>query len=169
MSFLDKFLDGVRLVDDDIEDDIYEEDYEEEEEEKRGFFNFGKKKKLKEDYTEEPVNNLTPMRGGKSSKKMQICIFKPTAFDDVREISDTLLNNCAVILNMEGVDLSLAQRIIDFMMGSCYAIDGNLQKISNFMFIITPAAVGISGDVQGIIDAFEESQKLASGGGFASF
>lgn len=169
MSFLDKFLDGVKLVDD-VDDEIYEEDYYEDEvEDKRGFFGLGKKKKAKEESEDEPVSNLTPMRGGKSPKKMHVCVFKPTVFDDVREISDTLLNNCTVILNMEGVDLSLAQRIIDFMMGSCYAIDGNLQKISNFIFIITPAAVGISGDLLGLVDVLEENQKLASGGGFASF
>lgn len=60
-----------------------------------------------------------------------------------------------MILNMEGLDLGLAQRIIDFTSGCCYAIDGNLQKVSNYIFIITPAAVDISGDLQGIVDAFD--------------
>lgn len=62
-----------------------------------------------------------------------------------------------VILNMEGMDLGLAQRIIDFTSGCCYAIDGNLQKISNYIFIITPASVDISGDLQSIMDAFDFS------------
>lgn len=173
MSIFNKFLKGVKLVDDDYDDyDEYEDD-DYEEEERRGFFGFGKKKvKEEEDNQVEAAAperaKLTPMRGGKGRSSVRVCVIKPTSFDDVKEIADTLLSNSTVILNMEGIDLALAQRIIDFMMGSCYSIDGNLQKISNYIFIITPAAVGISGDLQGLVDAFEET-KMASGGGFASF
>ena len=53
---------------------------------------------------------------------------------------------------MEGLDLDLAQRIIDFTSGSCYAINGNLQKISNYIFIITPASVDVSGDFQDLLN-----------------
>ena len=54
-------------------------------------------------------------------------------------------------MNLEGLDVEIAQRIIDFASGSTYAISGNLQKISNYIFIITPACVDISGDFQEII------------------
>ena len=50
----------------------------------------------------------------------------------------------------EGLDVDIAQRIIDFTSGSCFAISGNLQKISHYIFIITPASVDISGDFQDI-------------------
>ena len=53
-----------------------------------------------------------------------------------------------MVLNLEGLDTELAQRIIDFTSGSCFAISGNLQKISHYIFIITPASVDISGDFQ---------------------
>ena len=49
------------------------------------------------------------------------------------------------------LDMELAQRIIDFTSGSTFAIDGNLQKISNYIFIITPPSVDISGDFQDIL------------------
>ena len=71
--------------------------------------------------------------------------------EDAREITETLLANCTVVLNMEGLDLDLAQRIIDFTSGSCYAIGGNLQKVSNYIFIVTPKSVDISGDFQEIL------------------
>ena len=58
---------------------------------------------------------------------------------------------------MEGLDMAIGQRIIDFMSGACYAIDGNLQKVSNYIFILTPKNVDISGDLQGIMDSFEIS------------
>ena len=70
--------------------------------------------------------------------------------EDTREIADTLVEKSTVVLNLEGIDVELAQRIIDFTSGSCFAISGNLQKISHYIFIITPASVDISGDFQDI-------------------
>ena len=105
-----------------------------------------------------PVISLS-MKGGKKGNVggMEVCVIKPSSFDDAREISETLLANHTVILNMEGIDLALAQRIIDFISGSCYAIDGNLQKVSNYIFIVTPSDVDISGDLQEIMNAFDFS------------
>ena len=54
--------------------------------------------------------------------------------------------------SLEGLDMELAQRIIDFTSGSCFAINGNLQKISSFIFIVTPSSVDISGDLQDILN-----------------
>lgn len=82
---------------------------------------------------------------------MEVCVIKPTSVDDAREITETLLNNQTVVLNLENLDVEIAQRIIDFASGSTYAISGNLQKISNYIFIITPACVDISGDFQEIV------------------
>ena len=82
---------------------------------------------------------------------MEVCVIRPHSMEDAREITETLLANCTVVLNVEGLELEIAQRIIDFASGSCYAIDGNLQKISSYIFIITPASVDISGDFQEII------------------
>lgn len=89
------------------------------------------------------------MRGTSTSEKqMEVCVIKPTSVEDGREISDTLLAGRAVILNLEGLQVSIAQRIIDFSSGACYSINGNLQKVSNYIFVITPESVEISGDFQ---------------------
>ncbi|MCR5799521.1 MAG: cell division protein SepF [Lachnospiraceae bacterium] len=82
---------------------------------------------------------------------MEVCVIKPTSVEEAREITDTLLANRTVVLNLEGLDVDIAQRIVDYTSGSCYAIRGNLQKISHYIFIITPASVDISGDFQEII------------------
>ena len=82
---------------------------------------------------------------------MEVCVIKPTTVEDAREITETLLTNRTVVLNLEGLDVDIAQRIIDFTSGSCFAIHGNLQKISHYIFIITPASVDISGDFQDIL------------------
>lgn len=177
MAFFDRMLDVMKLPDEDDEyydDDMYdEEEYDEEEEDTKSFFPVFGKKKAEEAAQEERSKTaasvrerpavkaspkITPMRGRKgSSVSMEVCVIKPSTFEDAREISETLLADRTVILNMEGLDLGLAQRIIDFTSGSCYAIDGNLQKVSNYIFIITPASVDISGDLQGIVDAFDFS------------
>ena len=92
---------------------------------------------------------IRPRRRGEAG--MEVCVIRPHSMEDAREITETLLANCTVVLNVEGLELEIAQRIIDFASGSCYAIDGNLQKISSYIFIITPASVDISGDFQEIL------------------
>ena len=60
-----------------------------------------------------------------------------------------------MILNLEGIDVELAQRIIDFTSGATFAMHGNLQKISNYIFLATPNGVDISGDIQGLMESFD--------------
>lgn len=164
MGFLDKIMDTMHLGGDDYDDDYddFDDDYEEERPKRGSVF---KKKERDYDYDMEDdlvtesskVRNvkqqsrITPMRSRKTSSGMEVCVFKPTLFDEAREITDTLLSQCTVVLNFEGLDVELAQRIIDFASGSCYAIGGNLQKVSNYIFIMTPKSVDISGDFQDII------------------
>ncbi len=99
-------------------------------------------------------NKVIPMRGTSTAEKqMEVCVIKPTSVEDGREISDTLLAGRAVILNLEGLQVSIAQRIIDFSSGACYSINGNLQKVSNYIFVITPESVEISGDFQELVSS----------------
>ena len=58
---------------------------------------------------------------------------------------------------MEGLNVDIAQRIIDFTSGATFAIHGNLYKISNYIFIATPESVGLSGDLQGLVDNLDAS------------
>ena len=98
------------------------------------------------------TSKVSPIRTRKTANDMAVCVVKPRNMEDAREITETLLANCTVVLNMEGLDPDLAQRIIDFTSGSCYAINGNLQKISNYIFIITPESVDVSGDFQDLLN-----------------
>ncbi len=83
-------------------------------------------------------------------------VFKPKAFDEAKEIAETLLNNYIVLLNFEGVDIAVSQRILDIITGACIAINGNLQKLSNYIFIATPSNVDVSGEFQDTLsDAFD--------------
>ena len=76
----------------------------------------------------------------------EVCVMKPVNFNDSQDICDVLLSSRIAVVNLEDVDLPLAQRIIDFLSGSVYALNGKLFNISNFIFIIAPDSVDISGD-----------------------
>ena len=156
MSVMDKFLSAMKLNPED-EDDFYDSDYYDDEPEP-----VKKTASAREDTMvdeDKPVirkstPKVTPMM--RQMKKMpdtgmEVCVIKPTTVEDAREITETLLANRTVVLNLEGLDVDIAQRIIDFTSGSCFAIKGNLQKISHYIFIITPPSVDISGDFQEII------------------
>lgn len=92
-------------------------------------------------------SKVVPMRGN----GMEVCVIKPTYYESTRDIIDTLLEGKAVVLNLEGMKLDLAQRIIDSVSGGCYAIQGNLQKISGYIYLVTPRSVDITGDFQDLV------------------
>lgn len=154
MGVMDKFLNYMKLNEDD--DDFYDDGYYEDE----PIESKPPKQLAKDDLIDEEDNRpvkktvpkVTPMRQTKKTGNgMEVCVIKPTSIEDAREITETLLANRTVVLNLEGLDVDIAQRIIDFTSGSCFAISGNLQKISHYIFIITPAIVDISGDFQEIL------------------
>ena len=169
MSVLDKFLDAIRLNDDYEEEDadsdsfFDEEDDDIEEKPKKRFFR--KLENEDEDEEEElqakPVHTaprkqpapkttassqaaaarapkpaapvspkVTPMRKKAGALNMEVCVIKPASMEDTREIADTL---------------------IDFCCGACYCMSGSLQKVSSYIFILTPSSVEISGDIQDIL------------------
>lgn len=87
----------------------------------------------------------------------EVRIMKPEKFENSQEICDILLSNRAVVINLEGYDVELAQRIMDFVSGAVYALDGNLQPISDYIFIIAPGNIDISGNTLDMMqqDGFE--------------
>ncbi len=97
-------------------------------------------------------SKITPLSGRTSMANMEVCVIKPNSMEDTREIADTLLDDCTVLLNLEGIDVEVAQRVIDFSSGTCYALGGSLQKVSSYIFVLTPANVEISGDFQQILN-----------------
>ena len=179
MGVLDKFLDIMKLSDDDEydEDDFFDDDeYDDEYEEKPKKSIFRREKthdESDEDDYELPAksqqrparsnNKVTPMRQpARRTVNMEVCVIKPTSVEDSREITETLLSGRTVILNLEGLDLEIAQRIIDFTSGATFAISGNLQKISNYIFLVTPTNVDISGDLQDLLNTSLDSSSMRS-------
>ncbi len=81
-------------------------------------------------------------------KSRDICVFKPTSTNDMRTISQSLINGTSILLNLVGMDVREAQRIIDFVSGACFAVDGNFRKAEDCIFVVTPKNVDICGDLQ---------------------
>ena len=186
MGVFDKFLDIMRLNDSDYEDDDFYEDefYEDEYDDfnakpKRSLFT--KRDRAEGDFDEvaptanRPVpagsrdinsgtasNKVTPMRPRKAGGNMEVSVVKPSSVDDSREISESLLSGRTVILNLEGMDLEMAQRIIDFVSGATFALGGNLQRISSYIFLVTPSNVDISGDLQDLLGTSMESGSVTN-------
>lgn len=160
MGVMDKFLNAMKLNDED--EDYLDDDYIDEEEEieetpkKATILKREPEAEESESFIKKVQPKVTPIRQATSRKMagngMEVCVIKPTSFEDAREITETLLTNRTVVLNLEGLDVDIAQRIIDFTSGSCFAISGNLQKISHYIFIITPSSVDISGDFQDLFN-----------------
>ena len=152
MGLMDSFISAMKISEGN-DDDMFEDDDEYLDDEDVATERVASKAETVNEPKRQMVSRITPVRQQKKviGSGMEVCVIKPNSVEDAREITETLLANRTVVLNMEGLDVDIAQRIIDFTSGSCYAISGNLQKISHYIFIITPASVDISGDFQEIL------------------
>ena len=74
-------------------------------------------------------------------------VVKPQQFDSVTQIADHLLNKRTVVLNLENASKETARRLIDFLSGVAYSIDGSIKKIATNAYVITPNNVDV-GDAQ---------------------
>ena len=111
------------------ENDYYEEDENEEIDDRRFF---GKKSKV----VSMP-----------QTQQIKMVISQPTTFDQSEEICEFLKDKKSVIVNLEYVNKDVARRIVDFISGGVYALDGHIQKISNSIFLIAPMNYEITNEM----------------------
>ena len=119
-------------------------------------------KEAKEEfYTPEPksrisdVSTTTPIgHSGKKSKvvnihattQLKVVVLQPTTYNDATEIASHLKEKKPVVVNLEKLDKETARKIVDFLSGAVYALDGNMQKVSNGILLLVPYTMGIMGD-----------------------
>lgn len=89
-------------------------------------------------------NKVVPIRT--TARGLEVCICKPKNFGDSTDACEMLLQGRAVVVNLEGIDIMEAQRIMDFISGCIFAISGKMHQISRYIFIFSPENVDISGD-----------------------
>ena len=103
--------------------------------------------------TQTATDKLVAFDGGASPRRRtatsgEVFVIKPQEFDDAQTVVDFLKTNRAIVINMEGLQLEPAQRIIDFIGGACYGIDGDIKAISANIFIAVPKSIEVSGDLR---------------------
>lgn len=140
--FFDKMLDIMNLNDYDDEEEYVNDDEELDEYEslmdKRSFKSYSGGKKY-----EGPSSKVVNFQ---ASVQMEVVVIQPLAYDEAQIICDHIKSKRPVVLNLDKMDRAIAQRIMDFVSGSCYTLNGNLQRITNNIFIIAPENVDIAGD-----------------------
>lgn len=164
MKFAEKFLNMMTLNDSDDMmdeyDDEYDEitdEYEEEEEEqektgspKKSVLSFRRKKKEMEEDVEPEENTesrVIPFYAKKEEGDI-VKVIKPQEFNEAQIVADFLKEGKTIVVNLEGIEISQAQRIIDFIGGASFAVDGSLKAISNNIFIVAPGNIEVSGDLR---------------------
>lgn len=103
---------------------------------------------------EPQTNNSSTRRTGparvvnlNNNSSMQVILVKPDRFDTVSEIADHLRDKKAVVLNLESTNKDVARRLVDFLSGVAYALDGKIKKVAISTYILTPFNVEIVGDL----------------------
>ncbi len=136
-NFMTKMLNFVGF---DTEDG-YEEDYYMEE-----------KEDVKADF-DDAWDRLSARRSSRVVKlhdtptqQMRVVVIQPEDFEEARDITNHLKERRPIIVNLESVEKEVARRIVDFLSGAVYALDGDIQKIANGIFLVAPHNVGIQGE-----------------------
>ena len=182
MSVFDRFLNVIRLNDDDYDEEDFFDEEDDDLDDSAPSRRFLKNTDDDLDFDEDPepaprraakparqesapapkpirkarspkVSAFRPRREQQetSDNNYSVCVIRPKSMEDALQIAQTLIAHCTVILNLEGLDLDVSQRIFDFASGACCAIRGRLDKISNYIFVLTPEGVNISGEFQEIL------------------
>ena len=166
-SGMSKFMDFLRLSDaeEDYDDDLFEDDEEDfyeappkkvRETPSKKYYDdddfeeppMPKKQKAKPSKTTSPSKLVSINSRNNNRSSNQVYVIKPQEFNEAQRVTDYLKEGKTIVINMEGIEVHAAQRIIDFIGGACYALDGSLQAISANIFIAAPRNIDVSGDLR---------------------
>ena len=95
-----------------------------------------------------------------TTAQLKVMVVQPLNYNDASEIAEHLKSKKPVVVNLEKLDKATASRIFDFLSGAVFALDGNMQKVSNGILLVVPNTMGIMGDfsddlkTQGLFDIF---------------
>ncbi len=83
---------------------------------------------------------------GASTGNIELKVVRPERFENVTQVAEHLLNKRTVVLNLEATSKDVSRRILDFLTGVAYSINGQMKKVANNTYVITPSNVDVSGD-----------------------
>ena len=85
------------------------------------------------------------MNGG---NKQEVVLFRPNTFNDTTKAAEDLRDRKAVIVNLENVDPALSRRVVDFLSGCAYALDGKINKVAQSTYLFCPLNMDVVGDLE---------------------
>ena len=85
-----------------------------------------------------------------TGSKQEVVLFRPTSFNDTSKAADNLRNRKAVLLNLENVDKAMSRRVVDFLSGCVYAVDGSVKKVAQSAYIFCPHNMDVVGDLEAL-------------------
>ena len=91
-----------------------------------------------------PKRNVVPLTEAGRRVGPSVAVFAPRGFADVTEIADALRARQVAIVNLQGADRTLLQRVVDFTSGVAYTIDGRIQKLAEAIYLVVPAGVNVN-------------------------
>ena len=146
MSLMDEFKKIIHPYDD--EDDDYEEDVGRDSEptyfEPREPREPRESSRRKEVPAEERRNKVVNIH---ATTQLKVVLVKPERFENASEIADHLKEKRTVVMNLESTHKDIARRLVDFLSGCAYALDGKIKKIAISTYLITPYNVDVVGDL----------------------
>lgn len=81
-----------------------------------------------------------------SARPVKVFLFHPLEYADVQKVAEALRNRCPVVLNLENTPRTEAQRIIDFLGGTVYALEGRIVKVTQTVFVLAPHGIELTGE-----------------------
>lgn len=96
------------------------------------------------DSSEEGQPKVVPLAEARSRRVGGISVFYPRRYDDVTEITDALRGRLVTVVNLVGADRALSQRVVDFLSGAVYTLDGKMQRVAEGIYLFAPSNVPIS-------------------------
>ncbi|MBR2048209.1 MAG: cell division protein SepF [Oscillospiraceae bacterium] len=88
--------------------------------------------------------------GSAPSNKQQLVLVRPETFNDATIIATNLRQKKAIVLNLDNVDKALARRVVDFLSGCTYAVDGSVKKVAHATYLFCPSNMEVTGDLQNL-------------------
>ncbi len=169
MAFMDKIKNIFNVSEEDYYDDLPEDDFDDTEDNEKeqksvyddydisssssyGSSSYSSPSRPRSDDFSDKRNKVVNIN---ATTKLQVVLVKPERFDDAPSIADHLNAKRTVVLNLESTSKDVARRLVDFLSGVAYANNGQLKRVANSTFIITPFNVDIMGDL--LIDELENS------------
>ncbi|KRL63475.1 cell division protein SepF [Lactobacillus psittaci] len=96
-------------------------------------------------------NNVVSIKSG-ITPSSQIVLYEPRVYSDAKEVAQNLLNNKAVIINFSRMDDDSARRIVDFITGTVYALNGEIQRVGDKIFLATPPKFETDGKITELVE-----------------